>query len=42
VVQVNGKLRARISAAFGTSKEELETRALADEKVKAMLDGKQV
>jgi leucyl-tRNA synthetase len=42
VVQVNGKLRARISAAFGTSKEELEARALADEKVKAMLDGKQV
>ncbi len=42
VVQVNGKLRARISAAFGTSKEELETRARADEKVKTMLDGKQV
>jgi len=42
VVQVNGKLRARICAAFGTPKEELEARALADEKVKAMLDGKQV
>jgi leucyl-tRNA synthetase len=42
VVQVNGKLRARISAAFGTSKEELEARARADEKVSAMLDGKQV
>ena len=42
VVQVNGKLRARISAAFGTSKEELEARALADEKVKATIDGKQV
>jgi leucyl-tRNA synthetase len=42
IVQVNGKLRSRISAAFGTPKEELEARALADEKVKAMLDGKQV
>src|SRR5580692_1187088 len=42
VVQVNGKLRARISAAFGTPKEELEARAMADEKVKPMLDGKQV
>jgi leucyl-tRNA synthetase len=42
VVQVNGKLRARISAAFGTPKEELEARARADEKVRAMLDGKQV
>jgi leucyl-tRNA synthetase len=42
VVQVNGKLRARMYAAFGTSKEELEARALADDKIKAMLDGKQV
>jgi leucyl-tRNA synthetase len=42
IVQVNGKLRSRICAAFGTPKEELEARALADEKVKAMLDGKQV
>ena len=42
VVQVNGKLRGRLSAAFGTSKEELEARARADEKVSAMLDGKQI
>jgi leucyl-tRNA synthetase len=41
-VQVNGKLRARITAAFGTSKEELERIALADPKVKAFTDGKQV
>ncbi len=41
-VQVNGKLRARITAAFGTPKEELEARAMADDKVKAMLDGKQL
>jgi len=42
VVQVNGKLRGRIYAAFGAPKEELEARARADEKVKAVLDGKQV
>jgi leucyl-tRNA synthetase len=42
VVQVNGKLRARISAPFGMAKEEIESRARADEKVRAILDGKQV
>ena len=42
MVQVNGKLRTRIFAAFGTPKEELESRARADEKVKPFLDGKQV
>ena len=42
VVQVNGKLRARISAAFGTSKEELEALARVDVKVVPLLDGKQV
>ncbi len=41
-VQVNGKLRSRIYAAFGTAKEELERRALADEKVQPFLAGKQV
>ena len=42
VVQVNGKLRSRIYAPFGTPKEELEAAALADEKVKPFLEGKQV
>ena len=42
VVQVNGKLRTRMSAAFGTPKEELEKRALADEKVRPFVAGKQV
>ncbi|MGA3095983.1 MAG: leucine--tRNA ligase [Bryobacteraceae bacterium] len=42
VVQVNGKLRARFHAPFGTPKEELEARARADEKVRAFLEGKQV
>jgi leucyl-tRNA synthetase len=42
VVQVNGKVRSRITAPFGTPKEELEARALADEKVKAFIEGRQV
>ncbi|MEN6534349.1 MAG: leucine--tRNA ligase [Bryobacteraceae bacterium] len=42
VVQVNGKLRGRISVPFGAAKEELEAKALADEKVRAFTDGKKV
>jgi leucyl-tRNA synthetase len=42
VVQVNGKLRSRIFAPFGTPKEELEARAMADEKVRPFVTGKQV
>ena len=42
VVQVNGKLRTRIYAPFGTPRDELEAHALADEKVKPFLEGKQV
>jgi leucyl-tRNA synthetase len=42
VVQVNGKLRSRIYAPFGTPREQLEATALADEKLKPFLDGKQV
>jgi leucyl-tRNA synthetase len=42
VVQINGKLRARIHAPFGTPKAELEACALADEKVAPLLAGRQV
>jgi leucyl-tRNA synthetase len=42
VVQVNGKLRSRFNAPFGTPKEELERRALADEKVRPFIEGKQI
>jgi leucyl-tRNA synthetase len=42
VVQVNGKLRSRFHAPFGTPKEELEARAQADEKVRVFVEGKQV
>jgi leucyl-tRNA synthetase len=42
VIQVNGKVRGRILVAFGTSKDALEKKALAEDKVKSYLDGKQV
>jgi leucyl-tRNA synthetase len=42
VVQVNGKLRSRIYAPFGTAQDELKQRALADEKVPSFLAGKQI
>ncbi len=41
-VQVNGKLRGRIYAPFGTPKEELEQRAREDEKVRQFIQGKQI
>ncbi len=42
VLQVNGKVRSRMIVPFGTGKEELEKRAVADEKVHAQVAGKQV
>ena len=39
-VQINGKLRSRITVAPGIDKAELERVALADEKVRALLEGK--
>jgi leucyl-tRNA synthetase len=42
VVQVNGKLRAHLSVPFGTAKEILRERALAEPKVQPFVDGKQV
>jgi leucyl-tRNA synthetase len=41
-VQVNGKLRARLTAPAGLSDDELIERALADKAVKAHTDGKTV
>jgi leucyl-tRNA synthetase len=41
-VQVNGKLRTRLMVAADSSEEALRQIALADEKVRASLDGKQV
>jgi leucyl-tRNA synthetase len=42
VVQVNGKLRDRFDVSVDMSEEELVELALASEKVKAQLDGKQI
>jgi leucyl-tRNA synthetase len=42
VLQVNGKVRGRISVAFGATREALEKAALADPKTQPFLAGKQV
>ncbi|KGR87764.1 leucine--tRNA ligase [Lysinibacillus odysseyi] len=42
VVQVNGKVRAKVKVAKDASKEELEQIAVNDEKVKEFMDGKEL
>jgi leucyl-tRNA synthetase len=42
VLQVNGKVRGRLSVPFGTSKEELEKAALADPKIQPFIAGKEI
>ena len=42
VVQVNGKLRGRISCLLMPSKETIEELALADENVQRFVDGKEI
>jgi leucyl-tRNA synthetase len=42
VIQVNGKLRSRLLISAGTPDDRLRQLALADDKVRASLDGKQV
>jgi leucyl-tRNA synthetase len=41
-IQVNGKLRSRVVTSPDISEDELRTAALADEKIRALVDGKQV
>ena len=41
-VQINGKVKARIDVAADASKDDLEAAALADERVAALVDGKNV
>ncbi|HSE34144.1 MAG TPA: leucine--tRNA ligase [Pyrinomonadaceae bacterium] len=41
-IQVNGKLRSRVITAPEISEDELRIAALADEKIRALVDGKQV
>ncbi|HTK95536.1 MAG TPA: leucine--tRNA ligase [Terriglobales bacterium] len=42
VVQVNGKVRSRLSVPADAAEDAVRERALADEKVRAALDGKQI
>ena len=42
VVQIKGKVRAKLMVAKDLSREELQEVALADEKVKAEIDGKDI
>jgi len=42
VIQVNGKLRGRLSVSVDAAKEAIEAAALADENVKKFTDGKQI
>ena len=42
VLQVNGKVRGRLSVPFGTAQAEIEKLALADPKAQQFIDGKQV
>ena len=41
-IQINGKNRSRIVVPAGLDDEEVRTRALADEKIRVLLDGKEV
>jgi len=41
-IQVNGKLRGHLRAAFGTPRQDLEQMALANDKVRVFVDGKAV
>ena len=42
VVQIKGKVRAKLMVAKDLSREELQEIALADEKIKAEIDGKEI
>lgn len=42
VVQVNGKLRGKVTVAVGAGEEQVKAAAFADDKVKPWLDGKQI
>ena len=42
VLQINGKVRSRLVVPFGTSREQLEALARADEKIEPQLAGKQI
>jgi leucyl-tRNA synthetase len=41
-VQINGKLRSRITVPVDATKDDVLDRALADEKVRSLIAGKQI
>ena len=41
-IQVNGKLRSRLITSPEVSEEELKTAALADERIRSLVDGHEV
>jgi len=42
VVQVNGKVRGKLTVGANVSKDEMEALAMADEKIKSLVEGKTV
>lgn len=42
VVQINGKVRGKLSVASNINKDEMERLAIEDEKIKALVDGKTI
>ena len=42
VVQINGKVKEKLHVANGLSRDDLQTEALSDDKVKALIEGKNV
>ena len=42
VVQINGKVRGKLSVAANISREEMEKVAMEDEKIKALVEGKTI
>ena len=42
VVQVNGKVRSRLSLPANQEEDEVKRLALGDEKIKGLIDGKEV
>ena len=42
VVQINGKVRGKLSVAANISREDMEEAAMNDEKIKALVEGKTI
>ncbi|MEG2246999.1 MAG: leucine--tRNA ligase, partial [Peptostreptococcaceae bacterium] len=42
VVQVNGKVRGKLSVAANISREDMQEAAMNDEKIKALVEGKTI